>query len=176
MVPIADPALLDYRKTAAAEGAWPTHLSTLVRFLQTNRHGERFILAVRDIHWAAPVILETGEAVMAFGGYYGREETLSVEEFIRMVSSGEVRYVLLAAVGNMGQMAGPSPQSSSWNRIEKWARNNGTLVSAEAWQSPEVGTARVSASMPMWGPTDRMVSMMYGESVLELYDCCAAHE
>jgi 4-amino-4-deoxy-L-arabinose transferase-like glycosyltransferase len=176
MVPIADPALLDYRKTVAAEGARPTHLRTLVRFLQANRRGERFLLAVRDIHWAAPVILETGEAVMAFGGYYGGEETLSVEEFARMVSSGEVRYVLLAAAGNMGQMAGPPRQSASRNGIEEWVRNNGTLVPVEAWQSPEVGTARASAPMPMWGPTDQMVSMMYGESALELYDCRAAHE
>jgi 4-amino-4-deoxy-L-arabinose transferase-like glycosyltransferase len=176
MVPIADPALLDYRKTAAAEGARPTHLPTLVRFLQANRRGERFMLAVRDIHWAAPVILETREAVMAFGGYYGREETLSVEEFARMVSSGEVRYVLLAAGENMGQMAGPSPQPSPRNGIEEWVKNNGTLVPVEAWQSPDVGTARASAPMPMWGPTDQMVSRMYGETVLDLYDCRAARE
>lgn len=176
MVPIADPALLDYRTTVAAEGVRPTHLPSLVRFLQANRRGERFLLAVRDIHWAAPVILDTGEAVMAFGGYYGREETLSVEEFARMVSSGEVRFVLLAAAENMGQMAGPSRQSSSRNGIEEWVKNNGTLVPVEAWQSPEVGTARASAPMPMWGPTDQMVSMMYGESVFELYDCRAAHE
>lgn len=175
MVPMADPTLLDDRRAAAAEGARPTHLSTLVRFLQANRRGERFLLAVRDIHWAAPVILETGEAVMAFGGYYGREEAVSVEGFARMVSSGEVRYVLLAAAGSMGQMAGQPRQPSSRNRIEEWVKDNGTLVPVEAWQSPEVGTAGASAPMPMWGPTDRMISMMYGESALELYDCRAAH-
>lgn len=176
MVPIADPALLDYRKAAAAESARPTHLPTLVRFLQANRRGERFMLAVRDIHWAAPVILETGEAVMAFGGYYGSEETLSVEKFARLVSSGEIRYVLLAAAENMGRMAGPSRQPPSRNGIEAWVKNNGTLVPVKAWQSPGVGTARASAPMPMWGPTDRMVSMMYGETALELYDCRAAHK
>jgi len=176
MVPIADPVLLDYREATAAEGARPTHLPTLIRFLQTNHHGERFILAVRDIHLAAPVILKTGEAVMAFGGYYGREEALSVEEFARMVSSGQVRYVLLGTGQNMGQMAAPSRQSSFQNGIEEWVRHNGTLMPAEAWQSPDVQTARASAPMPMWGPTDQMVSIMYGESALELYDCRAAQE
>ncbi|MBI5710915.1 MAG: glycosyltransferase family 39 protein [Candidatus Eisenbacteria bacterium] len=174
MVPIADPALLDYRKTAAAAGARPTQLPTLVRFLQANRRGERFMLAVRDIHRAAPVILEAGEAVMAFGGYYGREETLDVGGFARMVSAGAVRYVLLAAAGDTGQMAGPSPRSPSRNGIEEWVRNHGTLVPVEAWQSPDVGTAGASAPMPMWGPTDQMVSMMYGDSALELYDCRTA--
>lgn len=176
MVPIADPALLDYRKAAAAESVRPTHLPTLVRFLQANRRGERFMLAVRDIHWAAPVILATGEAVMAFGGYYGSEETLSVEKFARMVSAGEVRYVLLAAKGNMGRMAGSSRQPPAQNGIEAWVKKNGTLVPAEAWQSPGVGTAGAPAPMPMWGPTDKMVSLMYGETALELYDCRATHE
>jgi 4-amino-4-deoxy-L-arabinose transferase-like glycosyltransferase len=176
MVPIADPALLDYQKTAAVEGARPTHLPTLVRFLQANRRGERFMLAVRDIHWAAPVILQSREAVIAFGGYYGGEETLSVEEFARRVSSGEVRYVLLSADENMGRMVGPSLQPAPRNGIEEWVKSNGTLVPAKAWQSPDVGTARASAPMPMWGPTDQMVAMMYGESALELYDCSTAHK
>ena len=46
MVPVADPTLLDYHKRALTEGARPTHIPTLVRFLQSNHHGERFILAV----------------------------------------------------------------------------------------------------------------------------------
>jgi 4-amino-4-deoxy-L-arabinose transferase-like glycosyltransferase len=175
MVPIADPTLLDYRGAWAADTSRPIHLPTLVRFLRENRRGERFILAVRDIHWAAPVILETGDAVMAFGGYYGREETLSIKEFSHMVSSGEVRYVLLAESGNMGQMAGSPTQRSSRNRIEEWVRSNGTLVPAEVWQSPEAEKAHGRVPMPMWGPTDQMISMMYGESALELYDCRAAH-
>lgn len=40
----------------------------------------------------------------------------------------------------------------------------------------EAGIARTPALMPMWGPTDQMVSMMYGGSALELYDCRAAHK
>jgi len=175
MIPIADPTLLDYRETTAAEGARPTHLPTLVRFLQANHSGERFILAVRDIHWAAPVILETGEAVMAFGPYDRREEALSTHEFARMVSSGEVRFVLIAPE-TMGDFSGPSRRSAARNGIEEWVRNNGTLVPPKLWQSPKVRTARASVSMPMWGPTDQMVSMMYGGSALELYDCRAAHE
>lgn len=175
MVPIADPALLHYKVTASAESVRPTHLPALVRFLQANHSGERFLLAVRDIHWAAPVILETGEAVMAFGGYQGHESILSTEEFARMVATGEVRYVLVAA-DHMGAMVGPTRRSSRRSGIEQWVKSNATLVPAEAWQSPEAGIARTPALMPMWGPTDQMVSMMYGGSALELYDCRAAHE
>jgi 4-amino-4-deoxy-L-arabinose transferase-like glycosyltransferase len=167
MVPIADPALLDYQKRVAAEGAQPTHLDGLVRFLQANRRNEQFLLAVRDIHWAGPVILQSREAVMAFGGYYGREETLSVDEFARKVATGQVRYVLLAKNGNLGQMTGQTSQ----NDIEEWVKKNGTLVPAEVWQSSEVEKAAKRSPMPMWGPTERMVAMMYAESALELYDC-----
>jgi 4-amino-4-deoxy-L-arabinose transferase-like glycosyltransferase len=167
MVPIADPELLDYQKRATAEGMQPTHLPTLVRFLQANRASEPFLLAVRDIHWAGPVILQSRAAVMAFGGYYGHEETQSVDEFTGKVASGQVRYVLLSVNGNLGQMT----DQASRNDIEEWVKKNGTLVPAEAWQSAEVATAAKRAPMPMWGPTDRMVAMMYAESTLELYDC-----
>jgi len=169
MVPIADPELLDYQTRDAAEGAQPTHLPALVRFLQANRGNERFLLAVRDIHWAGPVILQSNEAVMAFGGYYGQEETISVDAFSRKVASGQVRYVLLSANGNLGQMTGQASQ----NDIEEWVKKNGALVPVEAWQSAEVVTAAKRAPMPMWGPTDRMIAMMYGESALQLYDCRA---
>ena len=121
------------------------------------------------------MILDTGEAVMAFGGFSGREETLSVGEFAEMVSSGEVRYAIVAS-GSMGQMAGPSPPPSVRNGIEEWVKNNGTLVPVEAWQSPDVEKATDSAPMPMWGPTLQMVSMMYGNSGLELYDCRSDRE
>jgi 4-amino-4-deoxy-L-arabinose transferase-like glycosyltransferase len=175
MVPIADPALLEYQETAAAKGARSTHLPALIRFLQANHKGERFLLAVRDIHWAAPVILETGEAVMAFGGYYGNEATLTPEDFARMVSAGDVRYVLVAT-NQMGAMGGPARQASVRNGIEEWVQDKGTLVPPEAWQSPEVLTPSSPEPMPMWGPTDQMVAMMYGGSVFELYDCRAGHE
>ena len=167
MVPIADPELLDYQKRATAEGIQPTHLPALVRFLQANRRDEQFLLAVRDIHWAGPVILQSRAAVMALGGYYGREETLSVDEFAGKVASGQIRYVLLSANGSLGQMAGQASQ----NDIEEWVKKNAALVPAEAWQSPEVDTAAKRPPMPMWGPTDRMIAMMYAESALELYDC-----
>ncbi len=175
MVPIADPALLEYWETVAVQGERPTHLPDLVSFLRANHHGERFILAVRDIHWAAPVILKTGEAVMAFGGYHGHKEILSAEEFARMVSTGEVRYVLIAPV-HMGRIAGASQQTSARNGIEEWVKINGTLVPVEEWQSPDVDTTGTPATMPMWGPTEMMVSRMYGKPTLELYDCRTAHE
>jgi hypothetical protein len=49
-------------------------------------------------------------------------------------------------------------------------------VPLQAWQSLEVGIASTPEPMPMWGPTDQMVSMMYGGSALELYDCRVASE
>jgi len=175
MVPIADPALLIYKEIATTQDAQPSHLPTLLRFLQESHRGERFILAVRDIHWAAPVILETGEAVMAFGGYYGDEATLSAEEFANMVSAGEVRYALVAD-DYMGTAAGPTRPTAGRNGIEEWVINNGTQVPSEAWQSPEVMIASLPAPMPMWGPTAPLISMIYGGPGLKLYDCRVAHE
>lgn len=174
MVPIADPTLLDYRKTVATEGAKTTHIPSLVRFLGENHQEEQFILAVRDIHWAAPIILATNQPVMAFGGYHGHEKTLDVQDFVQRVSSGEVRYVLLATNINMVQMAGPSRPFPPKNDIEEWVKNHATLVPPEMWQSPNVRTRNVPSPMPMWGPIDQMIALMYAESSLELYDCAVS--
>jgi len=175
MVPIADPALLRYRSNIATAEKQTTHLPDLIRFLQSHHQGERFILATRDIHWAAPVILKTHKAVMAFGGYYGHEEVLSVEDFEQMVSDGELRYVLVMADAPR-QMRRSFREADVRNRIEDWVRNNGTLVPVAKWQMTDIVTNDLSMPMPMWGPTDHMVWMMYGDSALRLYDCRAIHE
>ena len=50
----------------------------------------------------APVIIRTGQPVMAFGGFFGNDPVLSVDAFAEQVERGEVRFVVL---GNRARRA-----------------------------------------------------------------------
>ena len=54
--------------------------SKLVGFLKANRRGERYLLSTSTTRLAAPIIISTGEAVMARGGFHGLDPILSTEK------------------------------------------------------------------------------------------------
>ena len=51
---------------------------------------------------AAPIIITTGEPVMAMGGFSGSDAALDTAGFDALVSEGRVRYVLLRGSGPGG--------------------------------------------------------------------------
>jgi hypothetical protein len=48
--------------------------SRLVEFLASQRAGERFLLATTTTRIAAPIIIASGEPVMAMGGFHGLDK------------------------------------------------------------------------------------------------------
>jgi MYXO-CTERM domain-containing protein len=91
-------------------------------FLQAHRGKARFLLAAPNALLAAPVIIATGQPVMAFGGFFGNDRVMSVEAFARAVESGDVRYVVLAT--------NRRPRD-----FERWVRAHGRVVDPAEWQS-----------------------------------------
>lgn len=91
-------------------------------FLQAHRGQARFLLAAPNALLAAPVIIATGQPVMAFGGFFGNDPVMSVEGFARAVESGEVRYVVLAT-------------NRRTRDFERWVRTHGTIVDPAEWRS-----------------------------------------
>ena len=65
----------------------------LQAFLQHHRGDARFLLAAPNALLAAPVIIGTGQPVMAFGGFFGNDPVMSVDAFAKTVERGEVRFV-----------------------------------------------------------------------------------
>ena len=64
----------------------------------------------------AELILLSGEAVMALGGFNGSDKPLTVEEFARMVEDGEVKYMVMRSNQNAN------------SAIFNWIKNNSRLV------------------------------------------------
>ena len=91
-------------------------------FLQEHRGDARFLLAAPNALLAAPVIIHSGQPVMAFGGFFGTDPVMSVEGFARKVEQGEVRFVVL---GNKRR-----PRD-----FERWVQAHGTPVDPDLWRS-----------------------------------------
>jgi hypothetical protein len=166
MVPLADPELLEHICPPASRRADYAGVSSLVRFLRDHHRQERFLLAGPDIHYAAPIIIETGEAAMAYGGFMGSDPILNAEQFAKRVESGELRFVLLRA----GPQRGRGPALSRED-IATWVRTHGREVPSHLWR-PRSSRATADAHRPLpWGPVSAITGMMFESPSLELYDC-----
>jgi 4-amino-4-deoxy-L-arabinose transferase-like glycosyltransferase len=95
--------------------------ASLGRFLAAHRGGATWIAAVASSMQAAPLQLQTGEPVMALGGFNGGDATLTVDEFRALVKAGKVRY--LVADGGGGAAAGPGGRGATQANVQ-WAATN----------------------------------------------------
>ncbi len=104
----------------------------LVRFLKANRTDERYLLATSTTELAAPIIINTGEAVMARGGFHGVVPAITAESLARMTEKGEIRYAMLGDVSTVSQK-----MNLDMNRmhVADWVRAHGRLVDPSLWQS-----------------------------------------
>jgi len=77
---------------------------------------------------AAPLILSTGQSVMAIGGFSGSDNILSVDEFDALVQVGEVRYFLMqtSPQGGNSRLGGGSvpPNMPRQVEITEWVQQN----------------------------------------------------
>jgi 4-amino-4-deoxy-L-arabinose transferase-like glycosyltransferase len=123
---------------AARPGGNVPRVDRLVEYLTANRNGEKFLAATLNANSAAPIILATGEPVMALGGFSGSDNILSAEELAAKVEQGEVRFFLLPQ--SSGPNVGPGgnrPQNAPGQRSDtlRWVAEHCTAVPSSAWQS-----------------------------------------
>ncbi len=108
---------------ATGAGGGATADADLVAYLEANRGSARWMAAALGSGSAAPLQLASGEPVMAIGGFNGGDPAPTLERFVELVESGELRF--LVAGGGMG--GGPGGGGSS-SEIVAWAQENGTVV------------------------------------------------
>jgi hypothetical protein len=99
-----------------------------IRFLRSQHGGERFLVAVPNALVAAPIIVRTGDAVMAMGGYLGRDPILTTGALERMAANGELRFVML------GGFSLVRSTTAHERALSAWVRSHGTLVDPALWQ------------------------------------------
>ena len=97
----------------------------LAEAVSTNAGNYTWAAATIGSQTAAGLQLETGEAVMAIGGFNGTSNSITLEQFQEYVASGEIHYFI--AGGGMGGMRGDSSdETSSASQISAWVTENFT--------------------------------------------------
>jgi 4-amino-4-deoxy-L-arabinose transferase-like glycosyltransferase len=89
--------------------------NALLDYLRTNRGDAKWLVAVPSAQTAAPIIIQTGDAVMALGGFSGGDPIIDPTEFDALTQAGDVRFVL---VGN-GQGPGNGGNSPLTGHIRQ---------------------------------------------------------
>lgn len=99
-------------------------VENLVRYLHANQGGARFIAATIRANTAAPIMLESGEAVMTLGGYSGGDIILTPQQFASLVAAGDVRFVLLP------------DKTDEQPQLVGWVTTHCAVVSPTVWREP----------------------------------------
>lgn len=89
-------------------------LARLMGFLRANHGGERFVLATSTTQLAAPIIVRSGWAVMARGGFHGLDRALKPADLERLVAQGQLRFLMLGDVAAVSRRMGAE---ADWARV-----------------------------------------------------------
>ncbi len=67
----------------------------LEQYLLAHQGQARILVATQSATLAAPIALDTGKTVIAWGGFLGTDPVLTTQKLASMVDSGEVRFFLM---------------------------------------------------------------------------------
>jgi 4-amino-4-deoxy-L-arabinose transferase-like glycosyltransferase len=93
--------------------------SQLISYLEKNRDGATWLLAVPSAQSASSIIIQTGQAVIAMGGFTGSDPAMTVEKLQAYVKAGKLHYVMTGG-------AGPGGDGSS--SVTSWVSKNCTAL------------------------------------------------
>ncbi|MFD1990341.1 glycosyltransferase family 39 protein [Paenibacillus nicotianae] len=106
-------------------GMYQTANEKLLQYVTQHNTGEKYLFAVSNASSAAPYIIQTGQPVMAMGGFGGSDPILTVDSLKALISKGEIKYFMINGIGGRG---GES------NEVTTWIKEHGTEIPTEDWQ------------------------------------------
>jgi hypothetical protein len=128
---LTDTAATQRRRFAMIAGGLAADPKFLA-FLRDNHRGEDYLLATVNARLAAPIIIATGEPVMALGGFSGGDPILTADDFARLVAEQRIRFALIGDGGpGLRRVFGERRQGP----LIDWVRQNGRPVRPELWRS-----------------------------------------
>jgi 4-amino-4-deoxy-L-arabinose transferase-like glycosyltransferase len=107
----------------------------LFTFLQQQARGETYLLATPNARLAAPIIIHTGKAVMAMGGFSGEDRIVSPNQLRSMVAAHQVRYILLGDDLAFGTRPEDRERAQQFLSL---AKEIGQPVSRPFWRTPRM--------------------------------------
>jgi len=116
--------------------AEPYDPSGLVAFLEANHTGERYLLATTTTRLAAPIIIGSGHAVMAMGGFHGLDPIVTPDKLAGMVEARQIRFVMVGDAPFISRRLGADVAARP---ITDWVQAKGQLVDPALWRSSALG-------------------------------------
>ena len=108
--------------------------SRLVTFLRERNRGEEFLLATVNARLAAPLIIATGQPVIALGGFNGADPILTIDDFASLVATRRVRFALIGdGAPGLRFVFGEGHQKE----LVDWIRANGRPVDPTLWRDAD---------------------------------------
>jgi 4-amino-4-deoxy-L-arabinose transferase-like glycosyltransferase len=89
--------------------------AALIAYLEQHQGSAKYLVAVTGSQQSAPIILQTGKAVVTIGGFSGSDNAPTVSQLADMVKNGELKYILL---------------SDTSSALGQWVQQHGTAVTA----------------------------------------------
>ena len=114
------------RAFAGAPGGGSGQVSShVIAYLEAHQGSARYLLAASGSQTTAPIIISTGRAVVTIGGFNGSDPAPTVAQLSKLVSAGQLKYVLLSSGGGRG---GPGQGGGSSQAIATWVKAHGSVV------------------------------------------------
>ena len=140
-LPLRAPTLFERRRRTPAQALVAGALGgdpKLLAFLQKSHQDEAYLLAAVNARQAAPIIIATGNPVIALGGFTGRDPILTINGLARLVEDRRVRFALVGD-GSPGlrRIFGEDSQKA----LVDWIKDNGRLVDPVRWRTAMPGSA-----------------------------------
>ncbi|MGN9837100.1 ArnT family glycosyltransferase [Nonomuraea sp. H19] len=93
----------------------------MIKYLEANQGDATWLVAVNSAQSASSIILSSGKAVMAMGGFTGSDPAMTVAKLQEYVSSGKLKYVLISD---------DNGRNDTDSSVTEWVKANGSLVDA----------------------------------------------
>jgi 4-amino-4-deoxy-L-arabinose transferase-like glycosyltransferase len=92
-LPLAGPSAISDNSSTWTRLDSPNN-SALVSYLEANRDGYFYLVAVPNSQEASSIALETGQPVLAMGGFMGSDPAMTVQRLQEMIADGQVGFVM----------------------------------------------------------------------------------
>jgi 4-amino-4-deoxy-L-arabinose transferase-like glycosyltransferase len=78
----------------------------LLSFLEAHEQNPKYWVVAQNSQAVSSIIISTGKPAISIGGFMGGDPTITLDQFIEKVKSGEFRYILIGGMGR-GGFGGP---------------------------------------------------------------------
>jgi len=133
-------------ETSKRFGSEGSKVDPLVDYLQANQGDAKYLVAAISSRLASPIILNTDEPVISFGGFEGRGPVSSIKRLAGLVSEGSVRFFVIEErdieqakldererLGLLSRLK--AREEAHKEKSVRWITDNCEQIPQESWQS-----------------------------------------